>query len=152
MSDKVLLFKKPYVFWFIGIFILYLILSILISGFYNTIPLIVIYASTISWFKLGASLLLTIVIGLLVSANAVYFYVRYKGRKKCKEGGIVVGAGTIGGFVVGVCPLCVTGIFPLILSLAGISFSFASLPFQGLEIQALIVLLLGVGLWMINRR
>ena len=135
------IFRKPYVYLFFGIFIFYLVLSVLISGFYNTIPLIVVYAGTVNWIKLGFSLVLTLAIGFLVALNGVLIYIKYKNRIECKGIG-TASAGTIGGLIVGVCPLCVTGIFPLLLGLAGISFSFASLPFQGIEIQVLVALIL----------
>ena len=139
------IFRKPYVYWFFGIFIFYLALSVLISGFYNTIPLIVIYAGTVNWIKLGFSLVLTLAIGFLVALNGVLIYMKYKERKECKGIG-TASAGTVVGLIVGVCPLCVTGIFPLLLGLAGISFSFASLPFQGIEIQVLVALILIISL------
>jgi hypothetical protein len=145
-------FQKPYIFWFIGIFVLYLILNFLISGFYNTIPLIVAYASIVNWLKLGVSFILTLAIAFLVSLNAVYVYILYKERRKCKEGKVLAGAGTLGGLVVGICPLCITGLFPLILGLIGISFSFASLPFQGIEIQILVVAVLLMGLHFLRKR
>ncbi len=138
-------FNKPYIYPFIGIFTLYLVLNIILSGFYDTIPLIIVYASTVSWLKLGLSLILTLSIGFLVAVNAVLVIMRYKERKKCRGAG-VAGAGVVGGLIVGVCPLCITGIFPLILGLLGVSFSFASLPFQGLEIQIFIVILLLISL------
>lgn len=154
MSIK-LIFKKPYIYWLIGIFILYLILNVIFSGFYNTIQSILIYYKTLNWFKLGFSILLTLIIGVLVSINAVSFYIKYterKNLKKCKEAGILGGIGTVGGLITGVCPLCVTGLIPLILSLLGISFSFAVLPFGGIEIQLLVVIILSIGLWMMWRR
>jgi hypothetical protein len=134
-------FKKPYIYWFIGIFIFYLILNILLSGFYNTIPLIVIYFKSVNWLKLGISLIFTFVIGFFVSVNAILIYLKYKERKKCKGVG-TSSFGTVGGLIVGVCPLCVTGIFPLIFGLIGISFSFGTLPFGGIEIQVLVTLIL----------
>src|SRR3989344_6156654 len=134
-------FKKPYIYWFFGIFIFYLMLNILISGFYNTIPLIIIYFNTLNWLKLGFSLILTLTIGLLVSLNSILVYIKYKERKRCKGLG-AASAGTVGGLMVGVCPLCITGILPLVFGLIGISFSFASLPFQGIEIQILVALIL----------
>nr|MBI4156537.1 hypothetical protein [Candidatus Woesearchaeota archaeon] len=79
-------FIKPYFYWFVGVFILYLILNILLSGFYDTIPLIINYASTVNWLKLGISLFLTLLIGFLVALNSVYVYILYKERKSCKEG------------------------------------------------------------------
>lgn len=144
-------FSRPYVYWFISIFVGYLILDIIFSGFYNTIPLIIIYASTVNWLKLGVSLLLTLIIGLLVSLTAVFSYIKYKERKECRKGAALAGIGGVGGLIAGVCPLCITGIFPLLLSLFGISFSFASLPFQGIEIQILVVVILFVSLWILAR-
>ena len=144
------IFRKPYVYWFAGIFLVYLVLNVLISGFYNTIPLIIVYANTVNWLNLGLSLLLTLIIWFLVAVNGVLVYVKYKERKKCRGAGIA-GVGTIGGLVVGVCPLCVTGLFPLILGLLGVSFSFSSLPFQGVEIQILVILVLVFSLINLSR-
>ena len=146
------IFQKPYLYWLIGIFVFYIILNIFISGFNKTIPLIIIYASTVDWFKLGISLLLTLVIGFLVSLNAVYVYILYKERKACKEGKTFAVTGTVSGLIVGVCPLCVTGLIPLALGLLGISFSFASLPFQGIEIQALVAAILITSIYYLRKQ
>ena len=143
-------FTKPRVYWFIGIFVLYLVLNVIFSGFYDTIPLVIAYASTVNWLKLGASLILTIVINFLIATTAVLYYLRYKERKNCKNAGSIAGAAGVGGLIVGVCPLCVSRIFPLLLGVLGISFSFVSLPFQGLEIQVLIIILLLISLNMLN--
>jgi len=145
------IFKKPYIYWFLGIFIFYLILNILISGFYDTIPLILVYFKTVNWTKLGISLILTIIIGFLVSLNAILVYIKYKEREKCSGVG-TASAGTIGGLIVGVCPLCVTGIVPLILGLVGISFSFGSLPFQGIEIQILVAIILFISYKQLSKK
>jgi len=144
--------KKPSIYFVILIFIIYILLNVFLSGFYKTIKLIVIYAGTVNWIELGASIFLTVVIGILVSINTVLFYIKYKERRKCKEAGAVATAGTLGGLAVGVCPLCITGIFPLIFSLFGLSFTFASLPFKGIEIQVLVVLTLLVSLWMMEKK
>ena len=135
-------FKKPYVYWFVGIFILYLIINLLISGFYDTIPLIIANAKTVSWFKLAISLFLSFTIGFFVAVNSIYVYMIYKQRKTCKIGTTTTSLGTIGGLITGFCPVCITGLFPLMLGFLGISFSLASLPFQGIEIQFVVLLLL----------
>ncbi len=144
-------FKKPYLYWTILIFLVYIILNILLSGFYNTLKLIIIYASTVNWLELGVSILLTLAIGFLVAVNSVLAYIKYKEREKCKEGITTAGVGTVGGLIVGVCPLCVTGLFPLILSLFGLTFTFAALPFKGIEIQILVVIILLISFRMLKK-
>ena len=136
------LFKTPYVYWFAGIFILYLIINLLISGFYETIPLIIANAKTISWFKLSISLALSFAIGFFVAVNSIYIYMIYNQRKTCKIGATTTSLGTLGGLITGFCPVCITGLFPLIFSFLGVSFSLASLPFQGIEIQLVVLILL----------
>src|SRR3989344_2637660 len=147
-----IILRKPYVFYAIMVFIIYLTLAILLSGFYNTIPLIIAYANTLNWFKLGLSILLSLLIGILVSINFVYILIRYKERKFCKEGKALAGIGTVAGLATGVCPLCVTGLIPLVLGFIGVSFSLASLPFQGIEAQVLVVVILIVSLFNLNKR
>jgi hypothetical protein len=145
------IFKKPYIYWIFLIFIVYIILNVIFSGFYNTIKSFIIYADTVNWLKLGISIILTLVIGILVSINAVTAFVKYKERQKCRKAVATAGVGTLGGLIVGVCPLCVTGLFPMIFSALGIGFSFASLPFGGIEIQVFIAIILAIGLWIFKK-
>ena len=147
-----ILLKKPYIYFVILIFLVYLLLNIFISGFYNTIPLILVYAKTLNWFKLGISIFLTIIIVALIAFNSVLIYVKYKERKKCKKELTLSSTGAIGGLVTGGCPLCVTGLIPLILGFIGVSFSFASLPFQGIEVQVLVVIILLVSLINLSKK
>lgn len=134
------------------VFLIYLAVAFVISGFYNTIPLVIKYASSVNWVELGLSILFSLIIGALVAINAVAVYSAYRQRRACKEAGTVATLGTVGGLVAGICPLCVTGLFPLVLGLFGISFSFATLPLKGLEIQILSILLLSLSLWMMTWR
>ncbi len=145
-------FRKPYIYAVILLFLTYLAIAVAVSGFYSTIPLILRYAQTVNWVELGLSITFSLIIGLLVALNFVAVYIKYKERKACKEAGAVATIGTIGGLAAGICPLCVTGLLPLILGLFGITFSFATLPFKGLEIQVLSIALLSLSLWMILRR
>ncbi|OIO81418.1 hypothetical protein AUJ84_01080 [Candidatus Pacearchaeota archaeon CG1_02_32_132] len=121
------------------------------SGFYQTIPLIFVYSKTVSWFKLGVSISLSLIIGVLVSILSVLIFIRYKERRNCIKESALAGIGTVTGFAAGVCPLCVAGLFPLILGLFGISFTFASLPFQGLEVQVLSIILLFLALFLLRK-
>ncbi len=144
--------RKPYLFFTIIIFIVYLALNIFISGFYKNLPLLFIYASTVSWLKLGVSLILTIIIGLLVSVTSVLTYIKYKERKDCGKEAVISGVGGVGGLIVGVCPLCITGLSQLILGLFGAGFTFASLPFQGIEFQFGVVVILMISLYFLGRK
>ena len=146
-----IIFKKPYIYFILGIFLVYLTLTVILSGFYDTFRLILIYAETINWIKLSISLILTLLIGILVSINTVFVYLRYKERKRCIRGNVSAGIGTISGLAIGVCPLCVSGILPLIFGLLGVSFSFAALPFGGIELQVLILVILLFSLNMLNK-
>ncbi len=145
------LLKKPYIFWIITIFLVYTILNFYISGFNNTFILILKYASTVNWTELIISIIFSITIGILVALNSVLVYIKYKERQKCKNRTVLAGLGAIGGLATGFCPLCVTGLFPLILSMIGITFSFASLPFKGLEVQFVIIILLIISYNMLKR-
>lgn len=144
-------FKRPYVFYFVIIFFSYIILNLFLSGFYNTIPLIIIYAQTVNWIKLGFSIFLSLTTGFLVAVLSVLLFVRYKERKNCSKSGFFAGVGSVGGLAVGVCPLCVAGVFPLVLGVLGISFTFASLPFQGIEVQLLVTVFLLLGLFLLRK-
>jgi len=140
------LFKKPYLYILIFVILLYSILLYFLSDFDNTFRAALLYSDTVNGYKLGLSILLSLIIAILIGINSCYLYRNHLLRKSCSEESTLIGAGVVGGIAVGICPLCVGGLFPIILSLFGISFSFGSLPFQGLEVQVLVILLLGYGL------
>ena len=145
------IFNGKYLYWIISIFFAYLIINFLISGFYNTIPLIIKYAGTVNWLDLIISIFLSLTIGALVAINAVYAFVKYKERQQCKEANVLTGIGTVGGLAAGFCPLCVVGLFPLIFGLFGITFSFAALPLKGIEVQLVVILILILSLILLRR-
>ena len=128
-------FKRPQLYWLIGVFTAYLALTVYISEFYITAKYIPNYLDTIHWSALIISGIFTLTIAALVSINSVYGYMKYKQRKSIKKSGTLTCAATVGGFATGVCPACITGTFPLILGFFGVSFTWGALPFQGLEIQ-----------------
>lgn len=144
-------FAKPYIYWILGIFVIYMALNIIISQFYITIQYIPYYLKTIKWAELIAGGLLSLIIGALIAINMVYTYIRYKERKKYKAEGALTCAATIGGLATGICSACVAGIVPLIFSLMGLSFSWLSLPFRGMEIQALVIVILAISLYWNSR-
>ena len=145
------IFKKPYVYSLILIFLVYSILNIIISQFYITIQYIPRYLETIKWEELILSGLFSLTIGFLISINAVILYIKFKERKAVKKQTILAGLGTAGGLATGVCSACVAGLFPLVLGLLGISFSFLSLPLKGLEIQVLVIFILVANIYFLNK-
>ncbi len=144
--------KRPYIYWVVGVFFSYILVNILISGFYEKVPLFLKYASSVNWTRLTISIVFAITIALLVSISSVLTYIKIKERQNCKKQVAVTSIGTVGGIVTGFCPLCVTGLVPLIFSAVGITFTFSSLPFSGLEVQAVIILLLAINLYYLNRK
>ena len=145
------LLKTPYIYFTITIFLIYTILNFYISGFNSTFQLILKYASTVNWLEIIISITFSLIIGILIAFNSVLLYIKYKEKQKCKNQTVLAGLGTIGGLATGFCPLCVTGLFPLMLGLLGITFSFASLPFNGLEIQLLVIIILFISYKMIRK-
>ena len=145
------LLRRPYVYWVAGIFLAYMVLNILLSQFYVTAQYIPYYFDTIKWGKLLTSALFSIAIGILIAINSVFSYIKYQERKAVIREGLITSAAAIGGLATGVCSACVAGLFPLIFSLFGLSFSFAALPLEGLEVQGLLIAVLGVSLYYLNR-
>ena len=144
-------FKKPYVYWLVSIFFVYLVLLVLISQFYVTLQFLPYYLNTLNWVEFGASALFSLTIAGLVAVNGVYGYIRWQERRVVKEGAIVC-AGSVGGFVAGVCPACVTSVFPFIFGAFGVSFSWASLPLRGFEIQLITIAILVGSLYLLKRK
>ncbi len=142
---------RPHLYWVIGIFVLYLVVATYVSEFYVTVQYLTAYASQIHWGKLVLGILFTITIAALVAINSVQGYVRWKERQAIAKTGAVACVGAIGGLATGVCSSCVTSVFPLVLGLFGVTFSWASLPFQGLEIQALTVAALAGSWWWMGK-
>ena len=143
-------FRHPVLFFFL--FLAYLALVVVLSGFYSSVPLILVYASSVSWVKLSISLVLSLLIALLVAYNGVLVYAAYRLRRQCKDAKLTASLGAVGGVIVGVCPLCVTGLVPLLLGVFGLSFSFASLPFGGIEMQVLVVAVLCVSMYLLKKK
>ena len=145
-------FTKPYVYWLFFIFVFYIVLAVLLSKFYINFKYIPYYLNTINWTYFLIAIIFTLIIGLLVGLNLVYLYIKYKQRKEFKKETAVTCLGTIGGLTTGVCPACVSGLFPFLLSFFGISFSYAALPFRGLEVQLFVIVILIISLYFLYRK
>lgn len=147
------LFKKPYVYWMGGIFLVYMLLNIWLSKFYEVLFQIPYFLDTLNWSELLLSFILSLTIGILIAINMIFFIREYKKQKLLtKKQGFFTSLGMLGGFSTGVCSACISGFFPLIFGLFGIGFSWAFLPFNGVEIQFLSIGFLGINLMMITKK
>lgn len=147
------LFKKPYIYWILGIFIVYLALNIWLSQFYEVLFQIPYFLDTLNWGELLLSFLLAVTIGILIALSMTLMIKEYKTRKSLlKKQGFFSSLGIIGGFSTGVCSACIAGFFPLIFSLFGITFSWAFLPFNGIEVQLFSIGILSTSIVLMTRK
>ncbi len=145
-------FNRPYAIWIVGIFVVYMAANVLISQFYATARYIPYYLDTIKWEELLLSSLLSLTIGMLIAINSVYSYIKFQERKNIGKERTMTCAAAVGGFATGICPACVASVFPLIFGIVGVSFSWAALPFNGMEIQLLMIVILGISLYFLKRK
>ena len=146
------LVRFPALAWVLGIFLFYELVNIVTTGFHTTLYYAYLYRAQVNWWELGFSSFLALVIGALVALTSVTAYLRYQERKRCQEGTVLAGIGAVGGLVTGFCPICTVSVVGLLFSSLGIGFSLGSLPFQGIEVQLLTIVLLSVSLWLLERR
>jgi hypothetical protein len=91
---------------------------------------------------------LTLLLSILFGAVMASFVIKLREIKLHTAG---LGAtGVIFGALAAGCPGCFFGLFPVVLSLFGITATLAILPFNGLELQALAVLALLVSLYTLS--
>ena len=146
-------FKRPYAYWMSGIFLAYLAINVIASEFYITVQYIPYYLGQLNWFELIGSIVLALTIASLISANSVLGFIKYKERQAALRGTTAATcAGTVAGLSTGVCAACVTGVFPTLLSAMGVSFSWATLPLGGMEVQLATIVILATSLYFLNRR
>lgn len=136
---KEAIFRKPYSFYFIFLFFLYLLFNIWINKLYIT------YRVLIDNFYYGIFLIFfMILVAFLTALNINLIIIKFKEYKKFNyESGWFTSIAVFLGFMGGACPGCIVGLFP---AFAGIFFgsgiSLNILPFKGIELQILSVLLL----------
>ena len=74
-------FRRPYLFWLTGIFLVYITLNVYLSQFYITLIYMWHYLDTINWAEFFLSIFFTIAIASLISVNSVYAYIKFKERR-----------------------------------------------------------------------
>jgi len=121
---------KPYIYYFIAIFFIYIIINIFTNKLYIVAPVILSYNLKI----IIPFMILGLLIAILVPININLIILKFKQIKQLnKESGLSF-LGVFGGLLGGACPSCFVGVFPAFLGLFGITASLSSLPFFGIEI------------------
>ena len=139
--------KKPFIFSFIGVALGYLALNVVISKFYVIAPVVFTYNLKV----IIPSLIMSLVVALLIGVNVNLIYVKYKQLKVVKKASGLTFVGMFGGLLAGMCPGCFAGLFPLILSIFGVTATVSVLPFNGLELQLLTVGFLGTSIFFLTK-
>ena len=141
--------KHPYIWWTLSIFVAYVLLNITLSDYSMTLMSMFHYWRSTNP-RLFLSLLFTLVIAALIALSMVTAFLKYQERKALK-GGTVACATSAVGLAIGMCPLCGASALPLLLSAVGITFTLASLPFKGMELQLGLISLLGTNLYFLKK-
>lgn len=142
--------ERPYVFYFIGIFLVYIGINLFINQTYVNLPILTTYAR---WFFIPFVLFTFLLIPGLVALTLNLSIIKFREMRlmKAKGGGGFGFVGVFGGILGGACPGCFVGLFPAFLGLFGITATLSILPFYGLEIQAASAGLLIVAVVLLTR-
>ncbi len=134
--------RKPYIYSFFIIILIYIAITIIINKFYTVFSYLISFNPKF----VIPSLILNLIVAVLIAINVNLVYSKFREIRKIKSTPALTFFGAFSGMLGGLCPGCVTGLFPLIASIFGISLGLASLPFKGLEFQALAILLLVISI------
>ena len=91
--------------------------------------------------------ILNIIVAVLMGVNISLLIYRMKEFATDKKSSMMSGVGIFAAALANGCPGCFAGLFPVILSIFGISATLSILPFNGLELQGLSAVLLGASIF-----
>lgn len=135
---KSAILKKPFLFYFILIFVFYIFLNVFINKIHITFYTLI---HSMNWLFVIPYLLFNfIIVPFLVALTVNLSIMRFKelGISRKGSGSFLGSLGAFGGLLGGACPACIAGLFPAFLGLFGVvGFSLNVLPLMGLEIQIL---------------
>lgn len=140
--------KKPYVFYFIGIFLLYIAINLIVNKLYVNLN---VFTSLVLWFRIPFILFGFFIIPFLVALTITLSILRFKEAGFGKHTG-ASGLGIFAGVFGGACPGCFVGLFPAFLGLFGITASLSVLPLFGLEIQFLSAVFLIIAIHLLTKK
>lgn len=145
---KDVILKKP--FWFVGFFLAYILLNIVINQTHLTFP--TIFVSFPVWFAIIFILINIIIVPTFVSLTINLSIEKFKDLKSVSNSqGVFSIIGIFGTLLGGACPGCFVGLFPAFIGLFGTAFTLGNLPLYGLEIQILSLIILGISLHYLTR-
>lgn len=146
---KQAIFSSPYRYYFLITFIIYLGVAIWANQLYITgIKVLFDYKPSFLIPYLVFNLIILLLVPLIV--NLVIIKIKDL-RDISKAGGSAGFLGIFAGLLGSACPGCFAGLFPAFLGLFGVSATLGNLPFYGLEIQGLSIVLLMVSVWLLTR-
>ena len=125
----------------------YLISIIIVNKVYITYKTLFLFEKTFFITFIFINIIIAILFGIIINLLRK----RIKDSKEIRQKIGLAPVGVFLGILGGACPGCVTGLLPLILSLFGISFSLLSLPFNGLELLLLSIILMIVSIYYLTK-
>ncbi len=144
---KKAIFKKPYVFYFIGIFLAYITINLIVNQLYVTLD---VFTSLVLWFRIPFLFFNFLAIPFLVALTINLSILRFNEAGFGKHTG-AAGFGIFGGIIGGACPGCFVGLFPAFLGIFGVTASLSVLPLYGLELQLLSAALLTSAVFLLTK-
>ncbi len=144
---KKVILKKPYIFYFIGIFLAYVAVNLIINKLYVNLE---VFTSFALWFRIPFLFFNFLLIPSLVALTINLSILRFKEAGFGKHTG-AAGFGIFGGVLGGACPGCFVGLFPAVLGLFGITATLSILPLFGLELQILSAALLTTAIFLLTK-
>jgi len=93
---------------------------------------------------------LNILVAVLMGVNISMFAYKLKEYATDKKSSMMSGVGIFSAALANGCPGCFAGLFPLVLSIFGVSATLSILPFNGLELQGLSAVLLGGSIFLLS--
>ena len=139
--------KKPYLYSFVLIFLIYIIVDVFVNKVHQSLDII----SAKGFLFLASFVLLFILVPFLVATCFNLVWIKFKELKALSKVSGLAAVGAFGGFLGGACPSCFVGLFPAFMGLFGITLSLGNLPFYGLEIQLISVILLFISIFLLTR-
>ncbi|MFH1649336.1 MAG: hypothetical protein ABIA93_02205 [Candidatus Woesearchaeota archaeon] len=141
-----LTFKPPWLYSFLGIFIAFLAFNYWVNYLEYTIPSLI----SRGWF-VPVFFFMIFVVALLVALNVNLILSKVIEFRKLHHSSGLSFLGAFAGILGGACPGCFVGLLPSIAGIFGVTTSLSFLPFYGLEVQALSILLLVIAAIIMTR-